>query len=226
MSTISEKLGEIKGRLLAALQRANRPADSAQLLAVSKTFPIADIMEAYNAGQRSFGENRPQELEEKASKMPSDIIWHLIGHLQTNKVRSAVKYAQWIHSVDSAALLARIDRIAGEEDKTINILLEVNISGEESKFGRTPPEVPSVIEIALSCKNIALCGLMTMAPADAAPELLHAVFANLRKLRNEMATRYAIAMPVLSMGMSHDFEIAVEEGSTLVRVGTAIFGKR
>lgn len=226
MSQIAENLAAVRARIVSAAQSSGRDAGSVRLLAVSKTFPATAIAEAYAAGQRSFGENRIQEIEAKAPALPSGIEWHLIGHLQANKVRSAVKWTTWIHSVDSLDLLNRIDRIAGEEGRRPNVLLEVNISGEKSKFGFSPKDAGDIAPLAAAMPNLRMAGLMTMAPMEASPEVLHQVFGGLRQLRDRIAGEYRIDLPVLSMGMSGDFEIAIAEGATIVRIGTAIFGHR
>ena len=222
---IADNLKAVKERIAAALSNANRALDGAMLLAVSKTFPPETIQEAYDAGQRCFGENRVQELVEKAPKLPQDIVWHVIGHLQQNKVRQALQHAAWIHSVDSSELFARINRIAEELRVSPTILLEVNISGEESKFGLKPDDVEKVISDNLG--GPARCaGLMTVAPAMASEAELHRIFAALRNLRDKLQSNLKTSLPELSMGMSDDFEIAIAEGATIVRVGSAIFGHR
>ena len=221
--SIETGLAEVKARRATALKASGRGENDARLIAVSKTFPAECAAEAYRCGQHAFGENRVQELAEKAPKLPSDIEWHLIGHLQQNKVRVALEHASWIHSIDSLALLQRTVRIAGELGVTPKLLLEVNISGEESKFGLTPADVPSVLE---GCPTPMLAGFMTVAPLGASETELHRIFGGLRKLRDEMEAKSGLRLPELSMGMSGDFEIAVAEGATMVRVGTAIFGHR
>ncbi len=227
MSTIAENLATVRQRIADAARKAGRSPEDVRLLAVSKTFPAADIAEAYSAGaQQCFGENRVQELEEKAPVLPAALEWHLIGHLQANKVRNAVKFAAWIHSVDSFELLERIDRIAEEENACPHILLEVNISGEESKFGLTPEQADDLAARAKSMSHIKIEGLMTMAPFEAPADELHRVFGGLRELRDAICARHGITMPELSMGMSGDFEAAIAEGATIVRIGTAIFGHR
>ena len=220
---IETSLAEVKARLAEALKAAGRKPDEARLIAVSKTFPAECAQEAYACGQRAFGENRVQELSEKAPKLPADTEWHLIGHLQQNKVRAALEHASWIHSIDSLALLQRTVKIAGELGVSPKLLLEVNISGEESKFGLAPSDVPSVLE---GCPTPMLAGFMTVAPLGASETDLHRIFAGLRSLRDEMEAESGLRLPELSMGMSGDFEIAVAEGATMVRVGTAIFGHR
>lgn len=225
MSSISENIRTIQQRIDAALSAAHRPAGAARLLAVTKTFPADTVREAYAAGLRAFGENRVQELLEKVPVLPDDICWHIIGHLQQNKVRAAVTHAGWIHSVDTPELLDRINRISSEEHVTPNVLIEVNISGEASKWGADGAAVESMLASRLN-GPAAIRGLMTVAPADATESELHAVFAGLRTLRDELQNRLGLPMPELSMGMSHDFEIAIAEGATMVRVGSAIFGHR
>ena len=223
MSDIGQGLQSVLGRLEAGLKAAGRPAGAARLIAVSKTFPPECVMEAYGFGQRAFGENRVQELSEKAPKLPKDIEWHLIGHLQANKVRAALEHASWIHSVDSLSLLQRVERIAAELGVTPKVLLEVNVSGEESKSGLRPQDVPAVLD---GCPSKLLAGFMTVAPFGASETELHGIFGGLRELRDSMEARSGLKLPELSMGMSGDFEIALAEGATIIRVGTAIFGHR
>lgn len=223
MSNIKDGLQQVQERIDEALRASGRSAGSARLIAVSKTFPAECVAEAYDCGARAFGENRVQELSEKAPKLPSDIEWHLIGHLQQNKVRAALEHASWIHSVDTLALLRRIENISGELCVSPRLLLEVNISGEESKFGLKPSEVPEVLD---ACPSKFLVGFMTVAPMGASESELHQVFGGLRELRDAMETRTGLKLPELSMGMSADFGIAISEGATMVRVGSAIFGAR
>ena len=227
MSAIAQNLAEVRKAIADEARKAARKDDSVRLLAVSKTFPAEDVKEAYDAGQRMFGENRVQELEAKAPLLPADIEWHLIGHLQSNKAAKAVEYASWIHSVDSEKLLERIAKAAEQRGKVMNILLEVNISGEESKFGlRDYEEIRSIASSALQMPNIRLQGLMTMAEFDATETRLHETFAGLRAMRDRLEKELDIALPELSMGMSSDYPAAIDEGATIVRIGTAIFGRR
>ena len=205
---------------------AGRDPGEILLLAVSKTFPKEDIAELYQAGCRDFGENRIPELQEKASALPGDIRWHFIGQLQSNKVRKVVLLADVIHAVDTVALIERLDRIAGEEGRTPDFLLEVNVSGEASKSGCTPDALPELAAAAARCKAARWKGLMTMAPADAPEELLHHVFGTLRDLRDGLAGEFEMPLPVLSMGMSGDWQIAVQDGATVLRIGSALFGRR
>ena len=205
---IAENLKSINERIANALAKSGRPADGARLLAVSKTFPAEVVKEAYDVGQLCFGENRVQELAEKAPKLPSDITWHLIGHLQQNKVRQALQHAAWIHSVDSSDLFARINRIAAELNVAPRILL-------------VEKTVADNLGGPASC-----VGLMTVAPALASEAELHTIFEGLRNLRDKIQSNLKTSLPELSMGMSGDFEIAIAEGATIVRIGSAIFGHR
>ena len=222
--TLQERYAQILNDLRAIASACGR--DDVTLLAVSKTCPEEDIRTLYDCGCRSFGENRIPELERKVAALPPDIEWHMIGQLQANKVRKAVRCADWIHSVDSEALLLRLDRIAGEEGRKPKILLEVNISGEESKSGSSPDEARKLAVLAAQQEHLDFQGLMTMAPADATDAELALVFGGLRQLRDELAQQTGRPLPALSMGMSGDYPIAIREGSTIVRIGTAIFGNR
>ena len=224
---IEDQLQEIRANIAAAELRAGRPAGSTTLLAVSKTFPVSDIMHAYNDGQRLFGENRLQEAMEKIPAMPADCVWHLIGPLQRNKVRKALEQGlALIEAVDSRKLAEAISRIAGELGTTARVLLEVNVDGEESKHGFTPEGLQQEWELLTALPNLDIRGLMCIpAPTDT-PEGARPAFATLRQLAETLRTRGPLPLPELSMGMSHDYAVAVEEGATIVRVGSAIFGKR
>lgn len=225
MSTIRENLERVKTRMAAAAQRSARPIEQIKLLAVSKTIAAERILEAYEAGQRHFAENRVQELCAKTTVLPENINWHLIGHLQQNKVRAALQSNAIIHSVDSMKLLQRIKRIAEELQSKATVLLEVNISGEDSKFGLEPEQVEPLLEI---CQEGAVkcLGLMTIAPYQAEEKELHRIFAALRELRDQLQQNCGLSLPELSMGMSGDFEAAIAEGATMLRIGSAIFGER
>lgn len=222
---ISENIEKIQEKMEAACRRSARDVSSVRLMAVTKTHTAEEIFPAYEFGLRCFGENRVMELKEKAPLLPSDVEWHLIGHLQHNKVKPAVRLAAWIHSVDSLDLLEKINREAEIAGTSPKLLLEVNISGEESKFGLRPDEVAAVLQASRGgcCKVV---GLMTMAPLMASDDELHRVFAGLRNLRDSLQEATGMDLPELSMGMSGDFEVAIEEGATIVRVGSAIFGER
>lgn len=225
MNGIGDNLKKVSERIARAALRCGRPLSEVTLLAVSKTFPAEAVAEALAAGQCKFGENRVQELSEKAPLLPASCQWHLIGHLQQNKVRQALQYASVIQAVDSLSLLQRINRIAAEMHIAPEILLEINISGEDSKFGARPDEAEALIEASRS--GPAHCtGLMTIAPLQASDTELTAVFSGLRQLRDRLVASTGLALPELSMGMSGDFEIAIAEGATIVRIGSAIFGQR
>lgn len=223
---IEKNLYQVKNEIEKTAIAANRKASSVKLIAVSKNFSVEDILQAYSSGQRAFGENKIQELESKAPKLPKDIEWHLIGHLQSNKVTKAVELAEYIHSVDSEKLIHRIDRIALEKNKIQKILLEVNISEEESKFGLKLSELENCVDFALKCNNLELAGLMTMAPFDISEKELNDIFSVLKIKRDELELKSKIKLPELSMGMSGDYRNAIINGSTMVRIGTAIFGNR
>ncbi len=224
---IRAQLQEIRDSITAAAQQSGRLAQSVTLLAVSKTFPVNDMMQAYADGQRIFGENRLQEAMEKMPQMPQDCEWHLIGPLQRNKVRKALEQGfTLIQAVDSLKLASTISRIAGELGKTARILLEVNIDGEASKHGFTEAQLVDEWDTLTSLPGLEIRGLMCIpAPVDN-PQDARPAFAALRQLAERLRARGPLPLPELSMGMSHDFTVAVQEGATIVRVGSAIFGKR
>lgn len=227
MTELQEKLAEVRANIADAAKSAGRDAGSVRLLAVSKTFPAADVLEALAAGQFEFGENRVQELETKVPVCGPETVWHLIGHLQSNKAEKAVGLAEYIHSVDSVKLLDRINTAAEKRGKRQKLLLEVNVSGEESKFGLSGYDaLRKTAEHALGLANVQLLGLMTMAPLDADDAVLHATFGGLREFRDRLEREFSVRLPELSMGMSHDYSVAIAEGATIVRIGTAIFGGR
>ncbi len=226
MQHVVRQYDQILERIRREAEASRRNPETVRLLAVSKTFPAGDIAALYRHGCRRFGESRIAELEEKASSLPSDIEWHFIGQLQSNKVRRAVRTAAFIHSVNSPALLERIDRIAGEESRRPKILLEVNVSGEPSKSGCPPEEILRLAELAADARNLDFLGLMTMAPADAAEEDLDRFFGETSRLKQDLERRLRRSLPELSMGMSSDYRTAIRHGATIVRIGTAIFGRR
>jgi pyridoxal phosphate enzyme (YggS family) len=226
MDAIAANLEEIRGRLTAAAERAGRDPASVRLVAVSKTYPAEAVAAASSTGQRIFGESRVQEARDKIPACPSGLEWHFIGHLQKNKVRQALPLFPFFHSIDSAALAGAIDRIAGETGAEAKGLLEVNVSGEESKHGFTPDELRSQFPALAKLPHLRIRGLMTMAPYSDDPEDARPVFRKLRELRDELQSAHQHPLPELSMGMSGDFEPAIEEGATLVRVGSSIFGAR
>lgn len=205
-------------------EKCGRSPGEVKLLVVSKTMPPEVLKELYDeCGIREFGENREPELAMKTAVLPEDIVWHFIGPLQSNKVRKVVKMASVIHSVSSVPLIERIERIAQEEGRTPEFLLEVNVSGETSKGGFSPDELFNAADVAKSCVNARWRGLMTMAPLDADDDTLEEIFCTLAKLKDQCEERCQITLPELSMGMSGDFPIAVSQGATIVRIGSRIF---
>lgn len=226
MNDLSERLQAIRDRISAAAQRCGREPAAVELLAVSKTFPVDAIREAVDAGQVLFGENKVQEILAKAPQLPANLHWHLIGHLQSNKVRKVLPLVKAIHSVGSLDLARDVDRIAGELGLFPQVYLEVNLGAESSKHGFSAEQVRENLEALYALKRLEIQGLMCIPPFDADAERSRPYFVKLRELREELEQRGGAPLPLLSMGMSHDFEIAVEEGATTVRVGSAIFGDR
>ncbi len=225
MNDFDERWRALRTEIAAAAQTVGRNDAEIQVLAVSKTFPASAIQQAYDCGVRRFGENKVQELAQKAPRLPADIEWHLIGHLQSNKAAKALEFAAWIHSVDSLKLLERLDRIAGDMGKHPRILLEVN-SGESAKSGVDYADLPELAQAARAAANLDFRGLMTMAPLDENPAVWRAAFDKLRIARDELEQSLGIRLPELSMGMSGDFYQAVQAGATIVRVGSRLFGHR
>ena len=226
MDQIAANLGTIRRQIAAAAEKSGRNPSDIRLVAVSKTHPAEAVAAAVAAGQRVFGESRVQEAREKIPACPPGLDWHFIGHLQKNKVRQALPLFSFFHSIDSPALAQAMDRIAGEAGKPVEGLLEVNISGEETKHGFTPEELRKEFAALAKLPHLRILGLMTMAPYSDNPEDARPVFSALRELRDELQSAHGHPLPELSMGMSGDFEPAIEEGATLVRVGSSIFGAR
>ncbi len=224
--SIANNLEQVETRIAKACEKAGRAREEVQLLAVSKTWPAETVFLAYDAGLTLFGENKVQEAIAKVPQLPDRITWHLIGSLQRNKVRKALPVFDTFHSIDSLALAQQTDRIAGELGLHPHVYLQVNLAGEASKHGFAPEELRSQFEELLGLSRLQIQGLMILPPFDPEPENVRASFAGLREFRDKLAEESGISLPELSMGMSHDFEVAIEEGSTIVRVGTAIFGKR
>lgn len=220
-----QRLQAVRETIARAAADAGRAPENVRLLAVSKTFPAAAVRTAYDAGLRRFGENKIQELELKKPQLPADIEWHFIGHLQSNKAARAVELADWIHSVDSPKLLNRLDRLAGECGRRPVILLEVN-SGEAEKSGVDYAELPELAAAAAGAEHLDWRGLMTMAPLCDDPAVWRRAFEKLRAARDELEATLAVKLPELSMGMSGDFPTAIACGSTMVRIGSALFGRR
>ena len=225
---IRENLDTVQNHIASAASKAGRKAEEVTLIAVSKTKPVSMIEEAYACGCRDFGENKVQELCEKYEVLPKDIRWHLIGHLQRNKVKYVVDKAYLIHSVDSLRLAEEMRKEAEKKQVHVNILIEVNMAGEESKFGVSPDEVENLVREVAKFPNIHIQGLMTIAPVVEKPEDNAVHFANLRQLSVDIKEKNIdnVNMNVLSMGMTGDYEQAVKDGATCVRVGTGIFGER
>lgn len=225
MSAISTNLEAINERIALAAGKAGRSVEDIRLVAVSKTHPVEKIREALECGQTVFGESRVQEALPKLEALPSEIEWHFIGHLQTNKIRKVVTRFALFHGVDNTNLALQMNRIAGELGVAANVLLEVNVSGEESKFGFDPVALPASLETLLPLPFLRIRGLMTMAPYSDDPETARPFFARLRELRDRLAIETGNPLAELSMGMSGDFEQGIAEGATIVRVGSAIFCK-
>jgi len=221
--TFSQRLEKVERRITEACEKAGRPRDSVRLLAVSKTKPPESVREAAECGVRLFGENRVQEAQSKIPLCPAGLEWHLIGHLQSNKAKVAARFFQMIHSVDSLKLLQALEAHA---DVTLPVLLQVNVSGEAAKFGMKPDEVAGAIEAANQMQKVEVHGLMTIPPFSPDPEKTRVHFSTLRMLRDRLQDETGTPLPELSMGMSHDLEVAIEEGSTWVRIGTDLFGGR
>lgn len=225
---LNRNLQEVEHRIRAACERAGRDRSEVTLIAVSKTKPVGLLQEAYDCGCRNFGENKVQELCEKMEALPGDIRWHMIGHLQTNKVKSIVGRTELIHSVDSLHLAQEIEKQAAKRDVIVQVLIEVNIAQEESKFGICRNETSALVRQIAALSHIRIRGLMTIAPFVANPEDNRAYFRQIRQLSVDIAGENIdnVSMECLSMGMTGDYEVAIEEGATMVRVGTGLFGER
>jgi len=229
-STISENLRQLRATIAQAAERAGRRAEDVQLIAVSKTQPLAAVAAAVAAGQRMFGENAVQEALTKIQAFPEQgLEWHFIGHLQSNKAKFVPGNFTWLHSLDSLKLASRLSRLAQDKQATINALLEVNITRDPNKHGIAPEQLAPLLEQLLKANlaGIRLRGLMALGPYPATPDELRTSFAGLRRLRDDAARRFALpGFTELSMGMSGDFIEAIQEGATFVRLGTAVFGDR
>lgn len=225
---VRENLKTVEEKIEAACRRSSRNPQDVTLIAVSKTKPVEMIVEAMEAGKKEFGENKAQEMKEKQETLPEDLHWHFIGHLQTNKVKYVVGRAVLIHSVDSMHLAEAIDKESAKKKVVSDILIEVNVAQEASKFGVKPEETEQMVRDLAKLSHIHVCGLMTIAPYVENPEENRDIFHQLKKLSVDIAAKNIdnIDMNVLSMGMTGDYEVAIEEGATHVRVGTGIFGER
>lgn len=226
-SSIASNVEHVQERIARAAARSVRRPEDIVLVAASKTFPAEAIRAAYDAGVRAFGENRVQEWEAKQAEL-TDIkpSWHLIGHLQSNKARRASRLFDWIDSVDDVELAAKLDDAAGETNEWLAVLIEVQVDPTETKSGVAQVDLPALAEAVIQMPHLQLRGLMAVPPFCEDPRDARPYFRRLRRLRDDLEQQFGRAFPELSMGMSHDFEVAIEEGSTQVRVGSAIFGER
>jgi PLP dependent protein len=223
---LAENLNQVRQRISAACNRSARNPESVTLVTVSKGHPVEVVCAAADLGLSLFGENRVQEAKAKIGLCPGRLRWHLIGHLQSNKCRDAVHFFAMIHSVDSLALAREINRWAEQSAKTMPVLLEVNVAGEASKFGYAPEKVLAELKEINALSRIELRGLMTVAPFAQDAEKVRPVFRRLRELKGKCEDLLGAPLPDLSMGMSGDFEVAVEEGATMIRLGSAVLGPR
>jgi PLP dependent protein len=226
MTSVSENLEHVRAQTARAAAKAGRAVGDVELVAISKTHDAAKVREAIEAGQTLFGESRVQEARIKIPELPSNLRWHFVGHLQKNKIRHALPLFELIHSVDSLALGQEMNRIAEEDGLHPRVLLEVNVAGEGSKFGFTPDKLREDLENLLALPRLSILGLMTIPPIAEEAEASRKYFVQLREVRDRLQTEFHVDLAQLSMGMTQDFTVAVEEGATLVRVGTAIFGER
>lgn len=228
MSNVGEKVAAVQERARQAALRAGRNPGQVTLIAVTKTVPPERVQEAVACGVRHLGENRVQEARDKRPLVAGDAVWHLIGHLQTNKVRQAVQLFDWVHSLDRAELAEELHRRAVTAERRLPVLIQVNVAGEASKSGIAPKDLIDLVHLAARLDGLQVNGLMTIAPLVADPEEVRPVFRRLAQMAAEVDSLGldGVRMEHLSMGMSHDFEVAIEEGATMVRIGTALFGER
>src|SRR5438874_1791657 len=226
MSSIAENLDRVREQIASAAAKSGRSVDDVELVAITKTHPAEKVREAIEAGQTLFGESRVQEARAKIPELPSNIRWHFVGHLQKNKVRQALPLFEVIHSVDSLALAQDVNRIAQEEGLHPRVLLEVNVAGEGSKFGFAPDKLREQMQELLALARLSIEGLMCIPPLGVESEDSRKFFVQVRELRDSLEKEFSVKLPQLSMGMTQDFAIGIDEGATLVRVGTAIFGER
>lgn len=225
---IKTNLSEVEANIQAACERSKRRREEVTLIAVSKTKPVSMLQEVYDTGIRDFGENKVQEMCDKYEALYKDIQWHMIGHLQTNKVKYLIGKTRLIHSVDSYKLALEIERQAAKRDTIVDILIEVNIANEETKFGLAKDEVVALVREIATLEHIRIKGLMTIAPYVENPEDNRLYFRQIKQLSVDIARQNIdnVSMNILSMGMSGDYMVAIEEGATMIRVGTSIFGER
>src|SRR6266545_7450015 len=230
LAGLRQRFESVSGRIESAARACNRSPDEITLVAISKTHPVDVLRNAISLGLSDFGENRVQEAESKIMALGREAaIWHLVGHLQVNKARRAVKLFDIIHSLDSVALAERLNHLcAAEGREELPVLIQIDLGGEETKTGIDPRQLPRLLDVLNDCKHLRLLGLMMLPPYFENPDCARPYFKTLRDLRDELLPqgRFGESVGDLSMGMSHDFEVAIEEGATMVRVGTAIFGER
>lgn len=226
MPSIAENLERVREQIAAAAAKSGRSVDDVDLVAISKTHDAEKVREAIDAGQSLFGESRIQEARVKIPELPSSARWHFVGHLQKNKIRHALPLFELIHSVDSLALAEDTNRIAEEEGLHPRVLLEVNVAGEGSKFGFQPDKLRAEMESLLAFSRLSILGLMCIPPISDEADASRKYFVALRELRDRLQSEFHVDLAQLSMGMTQDYAVAVEEGATLVRIGTAIFGER
>jgi len=226
MTSITENLERVREQIAQAAAKVGRAPGEVELVAITKTHAAEKVHEAIQAGQTLFGESRVQEARAKIPELPSAIRWHFVGHLQKNKIRHALPLFEMIHSVDSLALAQEVNRIAEEEGMHPRVLLETNVAGEGSKFGFSPDKLREQMEELLVLPRLSIEGLMTIPPLTEEAEASRTYFGELRQLRDALNKEFNLKLPQLSMGMTQDYAVAIEEGATLVRVGTAIFGER
>ena len=231
VETITANLDVVRGRIAVACDRAGRDPGTVRLVGISKTFPISYVHAAVEAGLTELGENRVQEAVAKAEQSENlrhPVTWHLVGHLQSNKARRAVDTMSWIHSVESVDLLQRLERIAADARTIVQVLVQVDLAGEAGKHGASVDETLEILAAGINCRSVKIRGLMVLPPWSTDPQQARPYFRTLGELRDQLITTGTppTMLGQLSMGMSHDFEVAIEEGATIVRVGTAIFGPR
>lgn len=226
MASVAENLEDVREQIAHAAAKAERTAGDIELVAITKTHRAERVREAIEAGQTLFGESRVQEARAKIPELPSNVRWHFVGHLQKNKIRHALPLFELFHGVDSLALAQEINRVAADEGMHPRVLLEVNVAGEGSKFGFSPDKLREQMEELLPLPRLSILGLMCIPPIAEEAEASRRYFVQLRELRDRLQTEFRVDLAQLSMGMTQDYPVAVEEGATLVRVGTAIFGER
>src|SRR4051812_39260022 len=226
MGSFAENLEHVRARIAEAARKVSRDVDEIELIAISKTHDASRVREVMEAGQQVFGESKVQEARAKIPELPSSLRWHFVGHLQKNKIRHALPLFELFHGIDAFDLAREINRIAEEEGAHPRILLEVNVAGEGRKFGFKPERLRGEMESLLALPRLSIGGLMTIPPLSGEAEASRKFFVQLRELRDSLEKQFDLKLPALSMGMTNDYQVAVEEGATMVRVGPAIFGER